>query len=100
VDRSALPVFEGARRLLAQGVRTGASGRNWAAVERLVRCPDNWSDADRDMLCDPQTSGGLLVACSPEAAPEVLETFRRHGHDAAVQIGQVEAGDPMIGFSA
>ena len=100
VDRTALPVFDGARRLLAEGVRTGASGRNWSAVQPHVHCPENWTDADRDMLCDPQTSGGLLVACTPDAAPTVLETFRRHGHDAAAQIGQVQAGDPVIRFSA
>lgn len=100
LDRSALPVFDGARRLLAEGVRTGASGRNWAAVEPHVQRPQDWSDADRDMLCDPQTSGGLLVACTPDSAPEVLQAFRRQGHDAAVQIGQVEAGAPVIRFSA
>lgn len=100
VDRSALPIFEGARRLLNQGVRTGASGRNWTAVERHVQRPADWTDADRDMLCDPQTSGGLLVACSPEAAPAVLKTFHEQGHDAAVQIGQIVAGEPVIGFSA
>lgn len=100
IDRTALPVFDGARRLLDQGVRTGASGRNWAAVERYVAKTPDWSDADRDMLCDPQTSGGLLVACAQDAAADVLAAFHRHGHDAAVQIGQLEAGDPMISFSA
>ena len=100
IDRTALPVFDGARRLLDQGVRTGASGRNWAAVERYVTQTPDWSDADRDMLCDPQTSGGLLVACAPDAADDVLATFHRHGHSAAVQIGRLDAGDPMISFSA
>ncbi|WP_439636893.1 selenide, water dikinase SelD [Oceanicaulis sp.] len=100
IDRTALPVFDGARRLLNQGVRTGASGRNWAAVERYVTQTPDWSDADRDMLCDPQTSGGLLVACAPDAAAEVLATFHKHGHSAAVQIGRLDAGDPMISFSA
>ncbi|HCR65597.1 MAG TPA: selenide, water dikinase SelD, partial [Oceanicaulis sp.] len=50
IDRTALPVFDGARRLLDQGVRTGASGRNWAAVEPYVTQTPDWSDADRDML--------------------------------------------------
>jgi len=100
IDRTALPVFDGARRLLDQGVRTGASGRNWAAVERYVTQTPDWSDSDHDMLCDPQTSGGLLVACAPDAAVDVLAVFERHGHSAAVQIGQLEAGEPMISFSA
>ncbi|VXC55750.1 Selenide, water dikinase [Oceanicaulis sp. 350] len=100
IDRTALPVFDGARRLLDQGVRTGASGRNWAAVEPYVTQTPDWSDADRDMLCDPQTSGGLLVACAPDAAADVLAVFERHGHSEAVQIGRLDAGNPMISFSA
>jgi selenide,water dikinase len=43
-------------------------------------------------LTDPQTSGGLLVACSPESEKAVLESFRRHGFEAARTIGAFEAG--------
>jgi selenide,water dikinase len=99
IDRGSVPVFEGARRLLAGGVRTGASGRNWAAVERFIDLPADWSEADRDMLCDPQTSGGLLVACSPDAVPDVLETFHRHGHDGAAVVGELIQGEARIRFA-
>lgn len=99
IDRSAVPVFEGARRLLTDGVRTGASGRNWAAVERFIDLPSDWSEADRDMLCDPQTSGGLLVACAPDAVMNVLETFHRHGHDGAAVVGEMTEGEARIGFA-
>lgn len=98
VDRAGVPVFEGAQRLLDEGVRTGASGRNWAAVERFIDLPADWSEADRDMLCDPQTSGGLLVACAPEAVSNVLDTFHRHGHDGAAVVGELGAGDARIAF--
>ncbi len=96
IDRSAIPVFDGARRHAEEGVRTGASGRNWASVSAMIDPPADWSDADRDLLCDPQTSGGLLVSCAPEAAAEVLALFRRHGHDNAAVIGIVTAGKPVI----
>ena len=43
------------------------------------------------MLTDPQTSGGLLVACAPSALDEVLAIFGRHGFDAAAVIGSVGA---------
>lgn len=99
IDRASVPVFEGAKRLLADGVRTGASGRNWAAVERFIDRPADWTDADRDMLCDPQTSGGLLVACSADAIPEVLETFHRHGHDGAAVVGEMTQGEARISFA-
>lgn len=96
IDRSAIPVFDGARRLAEEGVRTGASGRNWASVSAMIDPPADWSDADRDLLCDPQTSGGLLVSCAPEAAADVLALFRRHGHDNAAVIGIVTAGKPVM----
>lgn len=97
VDRAAVPVFDGARRLANDGVRTGASVRVWASVGDFVTAPaSGWSDAERDLLCDPQTSGGLLVACSPDSVEQVLATFARHGHGAASVIGRLEAGAPGI----
>tara|TARA_R110002073_G_scaffold3282_5_gene22140 strand:- start:7356 stop:8408 length:1053 start_codon:yes stop_codon:yes gene_type:complete len=96
LTRDAVPVFPGARRLAQDGVRTGASVRVWASVGDFVTAPNNWPDAERDLLCDPQTSGGLLVSCAPERVDEVLALFARHGHEAATVIGRIEAGKPGI----
>lgn len=96
VRRAAVPVFAGARRLADDGVRTGASPRNWSSVAALIDPPADWREADRDILCDPQTSGGLLVCCSPGAADDVLALFRRHGHEGAAIIGEISAGAPRI----
>jgi len=96
IERKTVPVFDGARRLVAEGVRTGASPRNWASVDTLIEKPADWSEADRDILCDPQTSGGLLVSCAPDAAERVLSLFRTHGHERAAVIGRVEAAAPRI----
>jgi selenide,water dikinase len=96
VERTKVPVFAGARRLVAEGVRTGASVRNWASVEALVAPDTPLSQAERDLFCDPQTSGGLLVACAPEATGAVLSLFTAHGFEDAAVIGGVEAGPPMI----
>ena len=66
-----------------------------AQQERLraeVSLPDAISPAQKALLSDPQTSGGLLVACSPEAADEVLACFQRHGFYAARQIGVMVEG--------
>ena len=45
----------------------------------------------RQLLSDPQTSGGLLVSCAPEAVAEVLAVFARLGFDAACEIGEITA---------
>lgn len=100
LDESAVPVFDLARELLAAGIKTGASGRNWDSVKDWVETPAGWSEASRDMLTDPQTSGGLLVSCAPAAADDVLAAFAKHGHDAACVIGEVSDGAPKITFTS
>ena len=70
---------------------TGASGRNWAGYGADVTLPQGFAAADKALLSDPQTSGGLLVSCAPETVPEVLALFRRHGFDDAAVIGEVTA---------
>ncbi len=96
IDEAEAPVFELARALLGEGVKTGASGRNWESVKEWVDAPAGWSDASRDMLTDPQTSGGLLVSCARESADAVLAAFQKHGHAAARVIGEVASGAPKI----
>jgi selenide, water dikinase len=88
-----VPLLEGVADLAAQGMVTGASGRNWAAYGEDVQVSEALlTDVNarvRDLLSDPQTSGGLLVACAPEAAPEVLALFQAAGFDQAQDIGAV-----------
>ena len=73
------------------GLVTGASGRNWASYGEEIALPAGFAAEDRASLTDPQTSGGLLVSCAPDAVDEVLAVFRRHGFDAAADIGVVSA---------
>lgn len=86
---SSVPLMPGVRSLAAQGIITGASGRNWASYGSEVVLPPSFADEDRALLTDPQTSGGLLVACSAAALDGVLSVFRRHGFHAATQIGTI-----------
>jgi len=90
---SQVPLLSGVRELAAQGFVTGASGRNWAGYGGDVRLPDGFAPEHRALLTDPQTSGGLLVSCTPAAVDEVLAVFRRHGFDGAAVIGEVAAAD-------
>jgi selenide,water dikinase len=84
-----VPLLAGVRELAGQGHVTGASGRNWAGYGASVTPPTGFAAVDQALLSDPQTSGGLLVSCSAETVPQVLDIFRRHGFDAAAEIGQV-----------
>lgn len=96
LDLAAVPVFPEARVLAQAGVKTGASARNWTSLADMVDPAVNLSEPDRAILTDPQTSGGLLVACGPEAARQVLDLFAAHGHDEAAVIGRLSAGAPRI----
>jgi selenide,water dikinase len=90
-DWSRVPQLAGVRELAAQGFVTGASGRNWLGYGSDVRLPDGFDAADKALLTDPQTSGGLLVSCTAASTGAVIDVFRRHGFAAATEIGEVVA---------
>ena len=94
-----VPLLEAAAALAEQGYATGASDRNWASCEASVELPANAPLWHRKLLTDPQTSGGLLVACSPEAASSVLDIFLEEGFERAAVIGRVERGEPGIAIT-
>ncbi|MEY2687205.1 MAG: hypothetical protein RL375_1403 [Pseudomonadota bacterium] len=88
---AAVPQLPGVRDLAERGFITGASGRNWAGYGAEVVLPGGFVGTDQALLCDPQTSGGLLVACDPASLDSVLAVFRRHGFEQAAVVGQVAA---------
>jgi selenide,water dikinase len=89
LDWRTVPLLEGVRALAAEGLVTGASGRNWAGYGAEVQLPAGFAAEDQALLSDPQTSGGLLVACAPAALDAVLATFTRHGFGSAAAVGRV-----------
>jgi len=95
IDFSTVPLLPGVRELAAAGVVTGASGRNWAAYGHEVQLAPTLQAADQALLSDPQTSGGLLVACSADSVAEVLAVFQRHGFAHAAEVGEIIA--PVAG---
>ena len=102
LDWPAVPLHPGVRELAARGIVTGASGRNWAAYGDEVQLPTGFADTDRALLTDPQTSGGLLVACTPGAVQTVLTLFQRQGFGQASVVGSVskQGGTPLVLHSA
>jgi selenide,water dikinase len=93
---SDVPVISEALDYVKAGVVTGASTRNWAGYGSEVRLRAGFSDWERQLLTDPQTSGGLLAACAPQSESEVLAIFRRHGFGEARRIGSFAAGESQL----
>lgn len=95
---SAIPLLDQVAELAAQGCITGASGRNWSAYGHDVTLLDGVSVTQQNLLCDPQTSGGLLVSVRPDAVPAVLDLFHQSGFQYASVIGELvqAAGAPRI----
>jgi selenide,water dikinase len=91
-----IPLLPATQALAAAGCVTGASGRNWTAYGAQVALDDGASALERAILTDPQTSGGLLVACAPAAVPAVLACFRDAGFAHAGPIGRLVEGAPQV----
>jgi selenide,water dikinase len=89
IDWSAVPLHDGVRALAGQGFVTGASGRNWGGYGVDVSLPPGFAAEDQALLTDPQTSGGLLVSCTPAELDNVLAVFHRHGFARAAVVGRV-----------
>lgn len=79
-----------------EGIVTGASGRNWAAYGDSVILAPSLAGEAQALLTDPQTSGGLLVSCSPDSVDEVLALFRADGFDQAGVIGEMVDGESRV----
>lgn len=96
IDSRSLPVLPTVQGFAEQGVITGASGRNWASYGAQVALGAGITDAQRALLTDPQTSGGLLVSCTPDVADQVLALFAEQGFGSAAIVGRMEAGEPRV----
>jgi len=96
VDTASLPVFDRVRELIGEGVVPGGTTRNVEAADEFT----DWgglSEVERTLVCDAQTSGGLLITVSPEAVTGLVEELQRRGTPAAAVIGELTtAGDRPI----
>lgn len=93
---SKLPILSEARRLAEAGYATGASGRNWSGYGRDVFLPEDMPEWQKNLLTDPQTSGGLLLTCSPSEANDVLALFHSAGFSDACAIGTMRQGPAIV----
>ncbi|HEY9380465.1 MAG TPA: selenide, water dikinase SelD [Burkholderiales bacterium] len=96
VEFDALPLLSEARAWAEQGVATGASARNWASYGAQIELSPQLAPWQQALATDPQTSGGLLVACAPDAVDDVMAEFRNGGFADARPIGKLVAGTPRL----
>lgn len=96
IDFEQVPVFAEAREHCMAGMAPGAVERNWMSYAREVEIDPDVQEWQRKLLCDPQTSGGLLVSCDPAREAEVLEIFRLSGFSHAAKIGHMHQAGMKI----
>jgi len=92
----ALPIIDEAAALVRDGIATGASTRNWASYGNEVRLPADAPEWQRKLVTDPQTSGGLLIACTEEALDAVQAAIAETQGSAGAVIGRMCAGEPLL----
>ena len=96
IDIEAVPIHSGVEALAKDGVRTGAAVRNWESYGAAIHTSPGLLDWRRDLLCDPQTSGGLLIAVSPDHADTVLKLAHDQGFYGAAIVGRFVDGPAEV----
>ncbi len=100
LDADELPLLSEAAALVQRGFITGASARNWLSYGEDVELPHDFPDWRRQLLTDPQTSGGLLVACDPAHAADIAQGIIRAGYPQTRIVGRAEVGGRSIRIAA
>jgi selenide,water dikinase len=88
---SAVPVLPEARELSAKGSIPGGTRRNKESLDGVATYDDAISEPERLLLCDAQTSGGLLFAVQPSRCEELLSALAGAGVSGG-EIGELTAG--------
>jgi selenide, water dikinase len=96
IEWDKLPMLDTVLDYAQKGYNTGAAGRNWESFKENVVIPDGMEQWQKNLLMDPQTSGGLMVSCSPESADKILKTFHDAGFDHASVIGELSEGAAKV----
>lgn len=94
LEMNKIPLLPGARDYTSMGLVPGGARRNLEYLAKILIKSEEVSAIDLDLISDPQTSGGLLVAVSPAKTNELLEALQDKGIEGAQIIGQVTAEHP------
>jgi selenide,water dikinase len=99
VYKSKVPVIEGTLDLLEQGIAPGGTMRNLDSLKSTVLWDEEISENDKILLCDAQTSGGLLISVDPNKADELQKSLSEAGTLSNQIVGEVYSpseNDPTI----
>ena len=91
-----LPLLAGAADYAQKGYNTGAANRNWDSFTDHVTTFDGIEAWQRNLLMDPQTSGGLMVSCDAGAVDAVLALFKEQGYGYASVVGEMCEGEARV----
>ena len=96
INMASVPLLPAVEQLATEGHITGASGRNWAGYHQDVTLDPMITSVQQALLTDPQTSGGLLVACADDVVVDVIKLFHAQGFAHASVIGELQHGTPGV----
>lgn len=96
INMAQVPLLPHVTEMASQGFVTGASERNWDSFGQDITLGSHISPVQKALLTDPQTSGGLLVSCAPEAVEAVLAVFHQEGFAQAGVVGHMQAGHGLL----
>ena len=96
IRASAAPVLPGVEELLAKGVAPGGTHRNEAGVADYVEWDGSISENERLILCDAQTSGGLLISVPEDRLPQLLGALEASRVETRAIVGNISEGPAGI----
>ena len=94
ISRSAIPVLPGVLDLLEQDVAPGGTQRNLESLLDHLEWDDSLPESDRLLLCDPQTSGGMLISIAASKCDLLIECLAEKETLQAAVVGEVTDGAP------
>lgn len=93
IEAKNIPLFDSVREVAEKGAIPGGTKRNLQAAADYTIWSDSISELDRSILCDAQTSGGLLIAVDPGVTDELVNALRQNKTPVAAVVGEVVESD-------
>lgn len=93
ISLAKVPVIPAAWDYVKAGIAPGGTHANWRFLNDWVDYAEGIEKTAQLVLCDAQTSGGLLMAVAPDKASELIEALQQYGTPCAAIVGQIVAGE-------
>ena len=95
INSGSVPILDGARELLEEGIAPGGTHRNLDSLEGLVRWDSTVDDQTRLLLCDAQTNGGLLISLPAAKLDKLLSELQASGVESRAVVGEIVDSDSL-----